>query len=132
MRCTETTVVRESLCFLLVKILTPCLTVLLSYRSVVLNLLRLEDHLQILSLSRGPPLKILPRKIAKISLFVCLYPCKMKKLPLLADHQVDVRGPQVKNRCNRSQGKTVKHTMKLLESTALMNKEVLINIYKFF
>jgi len=40
---------------------------------VVLNLFRLEDHLQILSLGRGPPLKIVPRIIAKIGLFLCLY-----------------------------------------------------------
>ena len=41
---------------------------------VILNLLGLGDHLQILSLGRGPPVKIVPWKIAKISLFVCLYP----------------------------------------------------------
>jgi len=42
------------------------------YTPPVLNLLRLEDHLQILSLGRGPPLIIVPWKIAKIGLFVCL------------------------------------------------------------
>src|SRR6218665_3676988 len=62
------------------------------YRTAVLNLLRFADHLQIFSLGRGPPLTIVPWKIAKIGLFVCLYPCKLKKLPLLADHQVDVVG----------------------------------------
>jgi len=33
----------------------------------------------LLSLGRRPLLKIVPWKIAKIGLFVCLYPCKMKK-----------------------------------------------------
>jgi len=41
-------------------------------RAMVLNFLRLKDHLQILSLGRRPPLKILPGKIAKIGLFVGL------------------------------------------------------------
>lgn len=44
----------------------------------VLNPLTLEDHLQILSVSRGPNLKIVPWKIAKIGLLVCLYLCKIK------------------------------------------------------
>ena len=39
--------------------------------SVVFNLLGLGDHLQTLTLGRGPPLKIVPWKIG---LLVCLYP----------------------------------------------------------
>jgi len=42
---------------------------ILFYIPAVLKLLRLEDHLQILSLGRGPPLKIMPWIIAKL---VCL------------------------------------------------------------
>ena len=48
-------------------------------RPAVLNLSRFEDHLQMLSLGRGAPMKIVPPKIAKIGLFVCLNPCEMKK-----------------------------------------------------
>jgi len=33
-----------------------------------------QDHLQIISLSRRPPPNVVLRKIAKIGLFVCLYP----------------------------------------------------------
>jgi len=40
--------------------------------SAVLNLLRLDDHLQILSLGRGPPLKIVPWKI-EIIVCLCVY-----------------------------------------------------------
>ena len=43
---------------------------ILDLSTAVLNLLRLEDHLQTLPLGRGPPLKIVPWKIAKIGLFV--------------------------------------------------------------
>ena len=52
----------------------------------------------ILSLGRGPPLKIVSWKITKIGLFVCLYHKKIKK-PFLTDHhQSDVREPpQVEN-----------------------------------
>jgi len=73
-----------------------------TYNPAVLNLLRLEDLLQILSLGREPPLKVVPLKIAKIGLFVCLYP---KKFPLLTDHQAEVCGQrttQVENCCYNS------------------------------
>ena len=46
--------------------------------AAVPNLFRLEDHLHILSPGHRQPLKIVPWKIAKIGLFVCLYPCQMK------------------------------------------------------
>jgi len=66
--------------------------------TAVLILLKLEDHLKNLSLSCGPPMKIVPWKIAKIGLVVCFYPCKLKTQPLLADHQADVRGSPVVRR----------------------------------
>jgi len=56
-----------------------CVCIIMCIIPVVLSLLRL-DHLKILSLSRGPPLKIVPWKIAKIGLFVCLYSYKIKKV----------------------------------------------------
>jgi len=57
--------------------------------------LRLEDHLQILSLGCGQPLKIKPWKLFEIGLFVCLSPQYLKMEPLLADHQSDGHGPLV-------------------------------------
>lgn len=54
--------------------LTWCL-----HQQLVLNLLRLGDQLQILSLSRGPTLEIVPWKISKIDPFVCLDPQKIKR-----------------------------------------------------
>ena len=56
--------------------LSPVVVVI--YRPAVLNLLRLEDHLHVLALGRRPPLKIVPWKIAKIGMFVCLYAKKVE------------------------------------------------------
>src|SRR6218665_1966121 len=79
-------------------------------RAVVLNLLRLEDHLHILYLGRGPPLKIVSWKIAKL-VCLCFYNyrpnCKMKKVtfargpPGRWPRYSGVRGPQVENRWSR-------------------------------
>ena len=44
----------------------------------VLNPLRLEDRLQILSHGRGPSLETVPWKIEKNDLSVCQYPYKYK------------------------------------------------------
>ena len=64
-------------------------------KPAVLNRLRLEDHLEMLSPGRGLPLKIVPWKIVNIGLFVCLYFHKIKRSRLcswttrqkLADHK---------------------------------------------
>ena len=63
-----------------------------SYRAADFNLLRFEDHLQLLSLGRRPPLKIVPRKIDKnwsVCMFITLKAnlCSQTIRQISADHQ---------------------------------------------
>src|SRR6218665_2575096 len=77
----------------------------------VLNLMRLLDNLQILSLGRGPPLKIVAWKIAKICLFVCLYPCKIKKVAF-------ARGPP--GRCPRTTSGSADHRLRTADLSSFV------------
>jgi len=69
---------------------------LMWFSAAVLNLLRLENHLQILSLGCGPPLKIVPWKIAKIGLCVFI---SLKNIKVASAREPLAGGPrpQVEN-----------------------------------